>query len=158
MRGLSFLAFAAGYRRVSFVFIEDGQLATWQTSKRAALSPEEAASFAREFIDLLLPTFIVMEDTSGGTRKGAQAQAALGAIKEEAEKSNAQLIPMKREKLFRTRFDEARYLAGKHPEFESKVPSRSFQDREPHHMVLFEALALGHQAAQGGATFLASKM
>ena len=158
MRGLSFLAFAAGYRRVSFVFIEDGQLATWQTSKRAALNPEEAASFAREFIDLLLPTFIVMEDTAAGTRKGERTQALLKAIMDEAAQSNAQLLPMKREKIFRTRFDEARYLAEKHPEFEGKVPSRTFRDREPHQMVLFEALALGHQAAQGGAMFLASKM
>ena len=55
-------------------------------------------------------------------------------------------------------FDEARYLADKHPEFENKVPSRTFRDREPHQMVLFEALSLGHQAAQGGAMFLASKM
>ena len=100
MRGLSFLAFAAGYRRVSFVFIEDGQLATWQTSKRAALNPEEAASFAREFIDLLLPTFIVMEDTTAETRKGARTQALLKVIKDEAARSPARLLPMKREKLF----------------------------------------------------------
>lgn len=158
MRGLSFLAFAAGYRRVSFVFIEDGHLATWHTSTRAAWDPDEAASFAREFIDLLLPTFIVMEDLSAGTRKGAQAQGMLKAIRNEAEQSKAQLLQLNRAKLFRTRHDEAAYLAKHYPELADKVPERSFCDREPYHMVLFEALALAHQAMQGGALLVASKM
>ena len=158
MRGLSFLAFAAGYRRVSFVFIEDGQIATWHTSKRAAWDPDEAASFAREFIDLLIPSFIVMEDITSGTRKGAQARALIEAIRTEAEHSNAQLLPLKREKLFRTRHDEAVYLVRYHPELADKVPERSYTDREPHHMVLFEALAFGHQAMQGGSLLVASKM
>ena len=158
MRGLSYLAFAAGYRRVSFVFIEDGQLATWHTSKRAARNPAEAADFAREFIDLLLPKVVVMEDFAAGTRKGDQAQALLQAIRDEAEKSDAQLLSLSREKLFRTRYDEAVYLVKYHPELEDKVQERSFCDREPHHVVLFEALALAHQAAQGGAMLLASKM
>ncbi|KWV93884.1 hypothetical protein [Erythrobacter sp. AP23] len=158
MHGLSYLAFAAGYRRVSFVFIEDGQIATWQTSKRAATSPDEVADFAREFIDLLVPNFIVMEDVAAGTRKGAQAQALLAAIKSESENSKALLLSLKREKLFRTRYDEAVYLARHHPEFAEKIPKRSFCDREPYHMVLFEALALGHHAMQGGAMLPASKM
>lgn len=158
MRGLSYLAFAAGYRRVSFVCIEDGQLATWHTSKRAARDPDEAASFAREFIDLLLPNVIVMEDIAAGTRKGLKTQELLAAIRQEAERSEAQLMPLSREKLFRTRHDEAAYLVKHHPELADKVPVRSFCDREPHHMVLFEALALGHQAAQGGAMLVASKM
>jgi len=158
MPGLSYLAFAAGYRRVSFVFIENGQLATWHTSKRAACTKEEAASFAQEFIELLVPNVIVLEDLGSETRKGANAQASLKAIREQAEQSKAQILLLEREKLFRTRYHEAAYLVRKHPEFEDKMPERTFCEREPHHMVLFEALALGHQASEGGAILLAQKM
>ena len=158
MRGLSYLAFAAGYRRVSLVLIEDGQIATWHTSKRAARDPEDAGRFAREFIDLLGPTVVVMEDIASETRKGAQAKALLKAIRDEAERAKTQLLPLKREKLFRTRYDEAMYLVRFHPELEDKVKDRTFCDREPHQVVLFEALALAHQAAQGGSMLLASKM
>ena len=99
-----------------------------------------------------------MEDITSGTRKGVQARALLEAIRNEAEQSNAQLLPLKREKLFRTRHDEAAYLVKYHPELADKVPERSFTDREPHHMVLFEALAFAHQAMLGGALLVASKM
>lgn len=158
MRGLSYLAFAAGYRRVSFVLIEDGQLATWHTSKRAASDPEEAATFAQEFIELLLPNAIILEDITKGTRKGKIARSLIAAMSEQAEQANAQIVMISREKLFRTRYDEARYLIRHYPEFEEKLPKRSFWDREPHQMVLFEALALAHHAMQGGALLLARKM
>lgn len=65
---------------------------------------------------------------------------------------------MEREKLFRTRYDEAKYLISYYPEFADKLPQRGLCDREPHQMVLFEALALAHQAMQGGASLLARKM
>ena len=105
MRGVSYLAFAAGYRRVSFVFVEDGQLATWQTSKQAARTPELAASFAQEFIELLVPTVIVMEDLENATRKGETARELIAAMQEKARGAKCPLIVLAKEKLFRTRFD-----------------------------------------------------
>ena len=158
MPGLSYLAFAVGYRRVSFVLIEFGQLATWHTSCVAARDTENAAQFAQDFIDLLDPKVIVIEDVAAGTRKGSKATALIEVIRNEAEQSRAQLVALKREKLFRTRHAEALYLVKHYPELADKVPKRGYAEREPHHMVLFEALALAHQAAQGGALLLAAKM
>lgn len=108
MRGVSYLAFAAGYRRVSFVFVEDGQLATWQTSKRAARTPELAASFAQEFIELLVPTVVVMETLGPESRKGDTARALIDAMLSKADQAECRLITLSREKLFRTRYDEAK--------------------------------------------------
>lgn len=158
MPGLSYLAFAAGYRRISFVFIENGELATWHTSCIAARDATRATQLAREFIELLAPNVIVIEDIRTGTRKGRKAREALEAIRAEAERSRAQLLPIERERLFRTRHDEAAYLVRHYPELTDKVPSRRFHEREPHQMVLFEALALGHQALQGSTMLIASKM
>ena len=158
MQGLSYLAFAAGYRRISFVFVEYGQLATWHTSCVAARDAGNAAQFAQDFIDLLDPNVIIIEDIAAGTRKGPIAKALIEAIRNEAEQSRAQLVALKREKLFRTRYAEALYLVKHYPELADKVPKRGYAEREPHHMVLFEALALAHQTAQGGALFLATKM
>lgn len=158
MRELSYLAFAAGYRRISFVLIERGQLATWHTSCVAARDPEKAAQFAQEFIDLLDPNVVVIEDIAAGTRKGTKATALINRIRNEAEQSRVHLVAVKREKLFCTRHAEALYLAEHYPDLADKMPKRGYAKREPHHMVLFEALALAHQAAQGGALFLATKM
>lgn len=158
MGGLSYLAFAAGYRRVSFVLIEHGQLATWHTSCVAAREPAGAARFARDFIDLLDPDVIVMEDVAEGSLKGETALTLLEAIRKEAECSKAQLLLLKRELAFRTRRSEAEHLVRHYPDLADKVPKRKFCEREPHQMVLFEALAFAHQAKMGGAMLLASKM
>jgi hypothetical protein len=158
MRELSYLAFAAGYRRVSFVLIENDQLATWHTSRNAAKTPEEAAHFARDFIDLLEPHIVVMEDVEAGTRKGATALAALDAIAKEARQSRARLVTLKRERLFRTRHAEACHLAQHYPDLADKVAERRYHDHEPYHSVLFEALALADQAKRGSALLLAQKM
>lgn len=158
MRELSYLAFAAGYRRISFVFIEGGQLATWHTSCVAARDAAQASEFAKDFIDLLDPNVIVIENIEAGTRKGTKAMALIDAIRKEAEQSRSHLVAVVREKLFRTRYAEAVYLVKHYPDLADKVPQRGHAEREPHHMVLFEALALAHQAAQGGAMLLAAKM
>lgn len=158
MPGLSYLAFAAGYRRVSFVLIENGQLATWHTSCKAARNADEAASFAHEFIDLLNPHVIVVEDVTRGTRKGAVAKTLIEAIRKEAEQSQAQMLALEREMLFRSRHAEAVCLVQHYPELADKVPKRRFFEREPYHMVLFEALALADQAVRGSTLLLASKM
>ena len=81
MQGLSYLAFAAGYRRISFVFVEYGQLATWHTSCVAARDAGNAAQFAQDFIDLLDPNVIIIEDIAAGTRKGPIAKALIEAIR-----------------------------------------------------------------------------
>jgi len=158
MQGLSYLAFAAGYRRISFVLIENGQLATWQTSCKAAGCPELAACFAEEFIDLLRPNVIVMEDITAGTHKGKATQALLQAIANVAAQSDANTIAIQRERLFRCRYTEAEHLARLYPDLADKVPKRRFFDPEPHHTVLFGALALADQAMRGSALLLASKM
>lgn len=158
MRTLSYLAFAAGYRRVSFVLIENGQLATWHTSKKAARSPDEATRFAAEFIDLLMPNVIVVEDVEARSRKGENTRVLVRAIREEANCSNSSVIALEREHLFRTRHDEATWLVTHYPELADKIPTRLQHEPEPYHSVLFDALALAHQAMQGSTLLLASKM
>lgn len=158
MQNLSYLAFAAGYRRISFVLIEHGQLATWHTSCVAAKSTEAAREFTREFIEVFSPDVIVMEKLETAGRKGAKAKALLQVIRDEAEKANAQFLPLKRKNEFRTRQAEASNLVNLFPELADKVPHREYCDNEPHHMVLFEALALAHQAVRGGPMLLARQM
>lgn len=158
MQSLSYLAFAAGYRRISFVLIEDGLLATWHTSNIAAKSPDTAREFANEFINLFQPNVIVMEKLETTKRKGRNARLLLQEIYGQAEKAEGHFLSLKREKAFRNRQAEAEHLASLFPEVANKVPRRDYCKNEPHHMVLFEALALAHQAIRGGPTLLARHM
>jgi len=158
MQKVSYLAFAAGYRRISFVLIENGQLATWQTSCKAARKASSAARFAAEFIELLRPHIVVIEDFEAGTRKGKNALALLRAIEAILPGHEVQVIKLSREHLHQTRYDEAASLARHYPELRDKVPTRKFFEKEPHHTVLFEAAALAHEALEGGALMLARKM
>ncbi len=158
MRQISYLAFAVGYRRISFVLIENEELATWQTSCKAARDVVSAARFTAEFIELLRPNVVVMEDFETGTRKGKQALGVLRAIAAILPGHGVQVIKLSREHLHQTRYDEAASLAVRYPELADKVPSRKFFEKEPHHTVLFEAAALAHSAVEGGAMLLASEM
>lgn len=158
MPGLSYLAFAAGYRRVSFVLIENGNLATWHTSCLAAKSSATARAFANEFIDLFRPDVIVLEYEETAKRKSEKTRALLEAFRNEAERASARLVRLERVREFRTRQAEAEHLAKLYPEFADMVPRRGYCENEPHHAVLFEALALAHHAVRGGAMLLASKM
>ncbi|WP_442625212.1 hypothetical protein [Parasphingopyxis sp.] len=143
---------------MSFVFIEHGHLATWQTSCEAANAPADAACFAREFITLLIPNVVVIEDVPAKTQKSANTRALLEAIRVEAERGDVRLLSIERERPFRNREAEATYLAKQYPELADKVPKRRFFENEPHHSVLFEALALADQAVRGSSLLLASKM
>ncbi len=158
MRAVSYLAFAVGYRRISFVLIENEQLATWQTSCKAARDVVSAVRFAAEFIELLRPNVVVMEDFEAGTRKGKKALVLLHAIAAILPGHDVQVIKLSREHLHQTRYDEAASLALKYPELREKVPTRKFFEKEPHHTVLFEAAALARQAVEGGAMLLAQEM
>jgi len=158
MKSLSYLAFAAGYRRISFVLIEDGLLATWHTSNIAAKNPKAARDFACEFINLFQPTVIVMEKLETTKRKGRNARQLLEEIQQQADQADAHFLTLEREKTFRNRQAEAAYLASLFPEVADKVPRRDYCENEPHHMVLFEALALAQQAIRGGPTLLARNM
>ena len=99
-----------------------------------------------------------MEKLETARRKGAKAKALLAVIHDQAEKANAHFVPLKRENQFRTREAEASHLAILFPDLADKVPHREHCDNEPHHMVLFEALALAHQALRGGPMLLAQQM
>ena len=158
MKSFSYLAFAVGYRRVSLVLLQHGKLATWQTSCKAAEGVAETRAFAEEAMELLQPQVVVFEDIRSGTRKGKQSQRLMTAISEVAQNSAAHSVAIKRERLFRCRYAEAAHLAKCYPDLADKTPSRRFFDKEPHHVVLFEALALADQAVRGSSELLAANM
>ena len=140
------------------MLLQHGKLATWQTSCKAAASVSETKAFVHEALELLRPHVIVFEDIKAGTRKGKQSQRLMTAIAKVAGNSTAHSVAIKRERLFRCRYAEASHLAKCYPDLADKTPTRRFFDKEPHHVVLFEALALADQAVRGSSELLAANM
>ena len=158
MEKIKYLAFAVGYRRVSLVLLQNGRLVTWQTSCKAASNDRQVTRLVNDALNTLVPHVIVFEKIGDGSRKGKNATARLKVIAELADSYPAQVLCLERERLFASRFQEAEHLASRYPELADKVPYRRFFDREPHHVVLFEALALADQAMHGSSRLLASNM
>ena len=155
---LRYLAFAVGYRRISLVLLEHGRLVTWQTSCKAASSNKAANDFVQEALAILRPHVIVFQELNSECRKGKQAKARLSVIADAVRTHPAQTLKLTPCRNFPSRFQEAAHLATLYPEIADKVPIRRFFDREPHHAVLFEALALADRAMNGSSQLLASQM
>lgn len=140
------------------MLLEHGSLVTWQTSCKAASNDKAANEFVQEALAILRPHVIVFEDLCSECRKGKQAKARLNVIAEAARTHPAQTLKLTPHREFASRFQEAAHLATLYPEVADKVPVRRFFDREPHHAVLFEALALADRAMHGSSHLLASQM
>ena len=159
MELLSYLAFAAGQRRVGMIYLEGKELKYWDMSTKAAKSVEEACAFAERMIEHLRPQVVVTEDISTATQKGRHTKSLIYAISKVAENADTIAVSTERRCLHRNKYEEAAELVTRYPDLLPWQPKRRcFFDKEPRSTVLFEALSLAESVQQRPTTDLAAAM
>ena len=137
------LAIAVATGRVGYVFLVDKKLYGWSLSRKAASSAEQAARFAKDWIDRMRPDVVVYEKITDRCRKGDAVRAAIEAIARVAEVEPLFDVAIPRPHRFPNKFEEAEALANRFPELRLRVPKpRKLWDSEPRNTTIFEALAL----------------
>lgn len=137
------LAIAAASGRVGYVFLVDKKLYGWSLSRKASESPQEAARFAKGWIERMRPGVIVTEKHAERCRKGAAVLAVIEAINRVAESEPLFDISIPRPRNFPNKFAEAEELCDRYPELRPRLPKpRMVWDSEPRNTTIFEALAL----------------
>lgn len=154
------LSIAVGTRRVGYVFIGDGQLCDWGITIKSAKSKSDIAVFVQGLISELQPDVVVSEKCDRACRKGNRTRALIGTIAEIASHNTVLDVSIPRPRRYKSKFEEATFLAEKYPEIAGYLPTRKrrFFEFEPRSMMLFEALALAEEAMQGPPTRLVAAM
>lgn len=143
MTGSRVLAVAVASGRVGYVFLVRGKLYSWQLSRKAVESPEDAVRFAKGWIDRMRPDVVVTEKLTTRCRKGQAARAATEAIARIAEDASLFDVSVERPHFHANKYAEAEALADRFPELRSRLPRRRrLWDSEPRNTTIFEALAL----------------
>lgn len=139
------LAIAAATGRVAYVFFIGNELKDHGLSKKASLSPEDAAGVAQGWINDTGPDVVVTENTTR-TLKGEKTQRLIGAIKRTSSLNDLLDVQVIRPRRFDTKYDEAAELAKRYPDIANRLPTeRPFYDPEPRDTVFIDALVLAEE-------------
>ena len=137
------LAIAVATGRVGYVFLVDKKLYGWSLSRKTAESTEQAARFAKDWIDRMRPDVVVYEKITDGWRKGEAVRAVIGAIALVAEDEPLFDVAIPRPHRFLNKFEEAEAFADQYPELRPRLPKRrKLWNSEPRNTTIFEALVL----------------
>lgn len=144
MERLSFVAFAAAYRRVGMVYVVGDNALYWKIQcVTGCKKSESAARFAERVIKEWKPDVIVTERPEAATRKSDQTKAMTAAIANVAADSLKIDVVIERGHNFNNKHEEAVHLVSKYPQLAGLLPKpRRFFDPEPRNTVVFEALSL----------------
>ncbi len=159
MNGLSYLAFAAAYRRVGVIYMDGGEVLYWAMSTKASRSDKYAAAFAKSLIDEFKPNVVITEKLAYALRKGNHTKHIIEAIATAA--GNAPVLDMEvaRANPHKNKYEEADALIDRYPVLAPLRPKvRRYFDNEPRSTVLFEALSLAESVRRGPTTQLAAAM
>ena len=144
------LTLAAASGRIGMVFFVGQRLMDWRISNFAARSPRAAAAFADKLIVSLKPDVVITERAVSAAHKGDKTKALVIAMAEAAANHEVLDIAVVREFRFANKYLEAEALAERYPVLLPWKPKqRRFFDNEPRNTVLFEALALALNVAEG---------
>jgi len=159
MDGLSYLAFAAAYRRVGVIYVDDGEILYWKMSTKAAQSATLAAAFASSLIDEFSPNVVITEQLAHAQRKGKHTKLIIQSIATAAKEAAVLDMEVARENSYKNKYEEADALIDLYPIMASLRPKvRKYFDNEPRSTVLFEALSLAESVKRGPTERLAAAM
>ena len=137
------LSVAVAYGKIAYVFLIDGELKDWQSSKEASLEPARGRSFLRRAVMRLEPDFVVTEDPFGPTRKRGKSRSVLYALTQELTDSAMVHRLIRRDQSFANKYAEARALAERFPAIAPWLPKTpKLWMSEPRNTIYFEALSM----------------
>lgn len=142
MESLSFLGFAAAYRRVGVVYFADNDVQFCQMSRKAALDCRYTQSFAQQMIDTFSPDVIVTECFAKARHKGQHTKQVICVLGDVAERNPILNVAVERRQSYQNKYEEATALAKRYPALAAMTPTRRLYDNEPRSTVIFEALSL----------------
>lgn len=160
MAALKVLSIAVASGRAGYVFLDGTQLLDWGITVKAVKEPTELIAFVQELINTLQPDVVVTERCDETSKKGKRAQKLITSVTELASHNYVLDVSVPRPRGFRTKFEEAKDLASRHPELTGYLPRRKRRifDFEPRSMIVFEALALAEAVIHGPPEQLAAAM
>lgn len=159
MERLSFIAFAAAYRRVGIVYVVGDDVRHWKISCSGGRDCDGARKLAQNMIDRWQPDVVVTERTISAVHKSPRTKAITAAIARVAEDKPMLNIAIERQNDFKNKYEEAAHLVGKHPQLAVLRPKpRRLFDPEPRSTVVFEALSLIESVKRGPTQRLAAAM
>ena len=129
------------------------RLLVWGIAVKAVKTGSDLVGFVQELINELKPDVVVTEKLTEACRKGKRSKSLIASIAELTSHNGVLDVSVERPRAFPSKYEEAQYLAGKHPEVAGYLPKRKRRlfDFEPRGMVIFEAIALA-EAVSGGPT------
>lgn len=159
MEGLSYLAFAAAYRRVGAVYMDGDEILYWKMSGKAYSDLTYAADFVRQLIEEFAPSVVITETLFNAQRKGKHTRQVIATLAKTAENAPVLDMNIARQHSYRNKYEEADALIGLYPIMAPLRPKvRKYFDNEPRSTVLFEALSLAESVKRGPTTLLAAAM
>lgn len=157
--GLSYLAFAAAYRRVGVIYMIGDEVLFWKMSTKASMNDELAADFAQKLIHEFAPDVVITEKLAQALRKGRHTKNVIRSIASAAKNAKALDIEVARENQYKNKYEEADALIECYPILGPLRPKvRRYFDNEPRSTVLFEALSLVESVKRRPTTQLAAAM
>lgn len=141
------LALAARHGRIGYVLLIDGKPKDWSLSCKGSKSPQNAATFADDWITMFDPDVVIIEDPSTAVRKNEKTKLLLAEMITVAEKSPSLVATPSRVQRFANKHLEACAWVTEFPQLHDKLPAkRRLWDPESRNLIYFEALALAQEA------------
>jgi hypothetical protein len=141
------LAVAARTERIGCVIVENGDLIFWEGSAEMAKDATSAGKQLRAWIREFQPDVVVSENPDAAGKKGGIQIPILKTFVAVGQDESVVNLVVRRKRLFKNVYDEARRLAVEFPDLEGMVPEKPpIWGKEPYNLVFFEALALVRDA------------
>ena len=144
------LAMAAASTKLGYVFLIDGTLFDWGSSKDASDSPRQAYQYTAKKIAYYRPELVVTELVTDESKKGQYSRSLINQIMKAAQDADVPWSVVVREQRHANKFKEAQVLAERFPELKASLPPRRrWWQTEDQRMIIFEALSLGLTVVDG---------
>lgn len=143
MRRKKYLGISVASLRIAYVLMTGDRIKEWKKSRKSTTTVPRARSYVRLAVEKHKPTFVVLEDPNGKTRKRGRSLEILHALSQDLKDSGQTHLLVDRVHGYVNKYEEAAALAKAHPELKCELPEKpKFYDNEPPRMAYFEALSM----------------
>ncbi|MEL6503581.1 MAG: hypothetical protein AAFQ10_03905 [Pseudomonadota bacterium] len=140
------MAIAVASCRICYVYFEDEKLVDWALSRKASLSPKNAAKQARTWIEMLEPDVVVTEKLGHQCRKGTKSETLIEAVQKMAAEFELFDVAVSKRQLFDNKYEEAAFYAARFPDIKNWLPEMpKIWEGEPYNASYIEAINLALQ-------------
>ncbi len=144
---LAVMALTVRAGRMAYVLLIDEIVKDLALSRVATRNEESACAKLDEWLRLLRPNAVVIEDYRMDCKKSDKTKRVIRAIKHRLEQYSVDVFEAPRTQEYRNIYDEARWYGKCFPEVAHLVPKRREPwASEPSTVIYFEALALARLA------------